>query len=227
MDLRLPELPFPLRSYGPDGHWSYEADETGGDAAGVLTGWAGPRQDRFVPPTGEALDPASDAPRLLGAPEGDFQLIARVTVGFAAAFDAGVLYLHVGERNQEADAERLDGRAAVGGGWAKLCLERSPDEPTICTVVTRGRSDDANAFVVDGPSAWLRISRTGTAFAFHASTDGEHWTFVRIFSLGDEETAGAALVGFMAQSPVGEGCVVTYENIEFRPNWPKGLRDGS
>ncbi|WP_447036637.1 DUF1349 domain-containing protein [Streptomyces sp. DSM 118878] len=202
MDLNLPQLPFPLRAYGPDGHWSYED--------GVLTGRAGARQDRFVPPTGEALDPAADAPRLLGAPEGDFQLIARVTVGFAAPFDAGVLYLHVGERE-----------------WAKLCLERSPDEPTICTVVTRGRSDDANSFIVDGTSAWLRISRTGQAFAFHASADGERWTFVRIFSLGDEESAGAALVGFMAQSPVGEGCVVTYDHIAFRPSWPNDLRDGS
>ncbi|MFB7998457.1 DUF1349 domain-containing protein [Streptomyces sp. NPDC056002] len=202
MDIEIPELPFPLRSYGPDGHWSYED--------GALTGWAGPRQDRFVPPTGTALDPASDAPRLLGAPTGDFQLLARVTVGFTAAFDAGVLYLHVGERE-----------------WAKLCLERSPDEPTVCTVVTRGRSDDANAFVVGGSTVWLRISRTGSAFAFHASPDGEKWTFVRIFSLGDEESAGAALVGFMAQAPVGDGCVVTYEDIEFRPSWPQGLRDGS
>ena len=46
MDLEIPELPFPLRTYGPDGHWAYED--------GVLSGWAGPRQDRFVPPTGEA-----------------------------------------------------------------------------------------------------------------------------------------------------------------------------
>lgn len=202
MDIDFPELPFPLRTYGPDGNWSYED--------GRLTGWAGARQDRFVPPTGKSLDPAADAPRLLGAPEGDFQLIARVTVGFAAAFDAGVLYVHVGDRE-----------------WAKLCLERSPDEATVCTVVTRGHSDDANAFVVDGSSVWLRISRTGSAFAFHASPDGKRWTFVRIFSLGDEKSAGAALVGFMAQSPVGEGCVVTYDGIEFRPNWPQGLRDGS
>ncbi len=62
MLLELPELPFSLRPYGPDGDWSY--------ADGVLTGTAGPRQDRFVPPTGETLEPASDAPRLLGAPEG-------------------------------------------------------------------------------------------------------------------------------------------------------------
>ncbi|MFD4137846.1 DUF1349 domain-containing protein [Streptomyces sp. NBC_00390] len=202
MDVKLPELPFPLRAYGPEADWTHED--------GVLTAWAGPRQDRFVPPTGHALDPASDAPRLLGAPEGDFQLLARAKVGFATAFDAGVLYVHVSERE-----------------WAKLCLELSPDRPTVCTVVTRGHSDDANSFVVEGDSVWLRVSRTGKAFAFHASTDGEQWTFVRIFALGDEEQAGAALVGFGAQSPVGEGCVVTFDRIEYRPSWPAGLRDGS
>ncbi|WP_432083042.1 DUF1349 domain-containing protein [Streptomyces sp. WAC 04229] len=202
MDIALPELPFPLRPYGPDGGWSYEG--------GVLTGAAGPRQDRFVTPTGEGLDTVSDAPRLLGAPDGDFQLVARVTVGFKGAFDAGVLYVHVGER-----------------AWAKLCLEYSPDVPTVCTVVTRGHSDDCNSFTVDGSSVWFRVSRSGRAFAFHASLDGERWTFVRLFTLGDAEETGAALVGFLAQAPTGEGCVVTYDRLEFRPGWPADLRDGS
>jgi hypothetical protein len=31
----------------------------------------------------------------------------------------------------------------------------------------------------------------------------------------------------MAQSPMGEGCVVTYDHVEFRPSWPDDLRDGS
>ncbi|MET9443275.1 DUF1349 domain-containing protein [Streptomyces sp. NPDC006610] len=203
MELTLPELPFSLRAHGPDGHWSY--------ADGVLAGRAGARQDRFVPPTGEALDPESDAPRLLGAPpEGDFQLIARVSVGFAGAFDAGVLYVHLGDR-----------------AWAKLCLEYSPDVPTVCTVVTRGHSDDANSFTVEGDSAWLRVSRLGRAFAFHASLDGERWTFVRLFTLGDERETGAALVGFLVQSPVGEGCGATFDHLEFRSGGPRDLRDGS
>ncbi|MES9522890.1 DUF1349 domain-containing protein [Streptomyces capoamus] len=196
----LPQLPFALRAHGPDGDWSY--------AGGVLTGRAGARTDRFVPPTGEDLEPASDAPRLLGAPEGDFRLAARVTVGFRAPFDAGALYVHAGDR-----------------AWAKLCLEYSPDVPTVCTVVTRGHSDDANSFTVRGDSVWLRVSRTGRAFAFHASPDGEHWTFVRLFTLG-EETA-PALVGFLAQSPVGEGCAVRYDRIAFTPGPPDDLRDGS
>lgn len=74
---------------------------------------------------------------------------------------------------------------------------------------------------------WLRVSRTGRAFAFHASRDGERWIFVRLFTLDDEKKSDAALVGFMTQSPMGEGCVVTYDHLEFRPEWPKDLRDGS
>lgn len=203
MTTTLPGLPFALEPFGPAADWSHEN--------GVLTGRAGARQDRFVPPGGESLDSVSDAPRLLGAaPGGDFQLIARVRVGFAAAFDAGVLYLHVGEQE-----------------WAKLCLELSPDRPTVCTVVTRGHSDDVNSFVVDGDSYWLRLSRTGHAFAFHASADGEKWTFVRVFALGTPEQAAAASIGFLAQSPTGEGCEVAFDRIEFRPTGLADLRDGS
>ncbi|MCX4413101.1 DUF1349 domain-containing protein [Streptomyces sp. NPDC053741] len=201
--LRIDALPFPLERFGPEGGWTYED--------GALTGTAGPKQDRFVPPGGDALEPASDAPRLLGAaPEGDFQLIARVKVGFDAAFDAGVLYLHVGERE-----------------WAKLCLELSPERPTVCTVVTRGQSDDVNSAEVEGDSCWLRISRTGGAFAFHASADGERWTFVRVFTLGTEEERAAARVGFLVQSPTGEGCTASFDRISFRPTAPGDLRDGS
>ncbi|WP_392669561.1 DUF1349 domain-containing protein [Streptomyces sp. LN785] len=203
MTVDLPELPFELRPLGPEGEWTYRD--------GVLTGRAGARQDRFVPPGGDALEPAADAPRLLGAPpQGDFQLIARVKVGFAAAFDAGVLYLHVGERE-----------------WAKLCLELSPDRPTVCTVVTRGHSDDVNSTVVDGDSFWLRLSRTGRAFAFHSSADGEKWTFVRTFALGDVEATAAASVGFMVQSPTGEGCEAAFDRITFRPEGPADLRGGA
>lgn len=200
---QIPELPFVVRSYGPEGHWTY--------ADGVLGARAGARQDRFVPPGGHALAPSSDAPRLLGtAPEGDFQLSARVTVGFAGDFDAGVLYVHVGERE-----------------WAKLCFERSPGVPTICSVVTRGHSDDANSFTVDGDSVWLRVSRTGDAFAYHASTDGERWTFVRTFALGSPGDTARALVGFMVQSPVGDGCPAEFRDLAFHRHAPADLRDGS
>ena len=51
--------------------------------------------------------------------------------------------------------QRRDGAA----GTRKLCFEHSPDrQPMIVSVVTRGVSDDANAFAVDGQTAWLRVS---------------------------------------------------------------------
>ncbi|MEV6105528.1 DUF1349 domain-containing protein [Streptomyces sp. NPDC051940] len=199
--MRIPELPFDLAPEGPAADWSYDG--------GVLHAAAGPLQDRFAPPSGEDL--AKDAPRLLGRPPaGDFQLSARVRVGFAGDFDAGVLYL-----------------AVAGDQWAKLCFERSPHRPWVCTVVTRGVSDDANAFEVDGDTCWLRLSRTGRAFACHASADGERWTFVRHFALGTEEEAAAAFVGFLVQSPTGEGCEVSFDRIAFRTEPLKDLRDGS
>ena len=100
-----------------------------------------------------------NAATLLGdVPPGDFQLSARVTVGFASTFDAGVLLLWLDERR-----------------WAKLCFEFSPaGEPMIVSVVCRGLSDDANAFVVPGRSVWLRVSRVDRVYAYHASLDGRN-----------------------------------------------------
>ncbi|MYR93966.1 MULTISPECIES: DUF1349 domain-containing protein [unclassified Streptomyces] len=202
MTLHLDGLPFALEPSGPDGRWTH--------ADSVLTGRAGPGQDLFVPPSGTSLDPASDAPRLLGAVgDGDFRLLARVRPGLASAGDAGALYLHVGDRD-----------------WAKLCLEHSSGLATVCSVVTRGHSDDANAFVVEAGVCWLRLSRTGNAYAFHASADGETWTFVRVFTLGTAEQRAAARAGFLVQSPTGEGCGAVFDRIAFLAGGVEDLRDG-
>ena len=106
---------------------------------------AHPRTDWFVDPSGGRA-PMLDGAALVGDATGDFMFSARVTVGFAATFDAGVLLLHVSDTV-----------------WAKLCFEFSPQkEPMVVSVVTRGTSDDANGFVVDGDAVWLRIARMGT-----------------------------------------------------------------
>ena len=85
-------------------------------------------------------------------------------------YDAGVLLLYAAERD-----------------WAKLCFEYSPQlRPTAVTVVTRGTSDDCNSFEVDGNTLWLRITRSGAAWAFHASSDGAWWRLLRYFSLGKD-----------------------------------------
>jgi regulation of enolase protein 1 (concanavalin A-like superfamily) len=105
---------------------------------------------------------------LLGTlPSGDFQFSACVSVEFGSTYEAGVLLLWADECH-----------------WGKLCFELSPAaEPMIVSVVTRGVSDDANCLVIDGRTAWLRVSQVGQAFAYHASVDGTAWRMVRFFTL--------------------------------------------
>jgi regulation of enolase protein 1 (concanavalin A-like superfamily) len=196
---QITALPLPLRWETTPTSWNI-VDQ----AALMIT--AGARTDLFVDPQGTAE--TLNAPRLLADVTGDFLLSARVTVGFASTYDAGVLLLYVGERE-----------------WGKLCFEYSPQrQPMVVSVVTHGVSDDCNSFVVDGDQVWLRIARLGRAFAFHASTDGTFWHFVRHFALDAEETIAA---GFAAQSPTGEACTATFDAIRYAPERLHDLRSGA
>jgi uncharacterized protein len=167
---------------------------------------AGPRTDLFVDPAGEP--PVLNAPMLLGATDGDFRLSARVSADLRSTFDAGALVLHAGERT-----------------WVKLALERSPQgEAMIVSVVTRGVSDDCNGPVVAGGSIWLRVARRGGACALHASRDGRWWDLVRHFAL---DAPDGLTAGFLAQSPTGEGCTATFDDVRYVAGRLGDLRDGS
>jgi uncharacterized protein len=202
--LKLPGLPFPLE---PAGSPPLGCRVRGGTL--ILSAAAG--TDMFADPGGADPGPGPDAGRFVGLPPaGDFTLAAQVRVEFGSMYDAGVLLLHARERH-----------------WAKLCFEYSPQlRPTAVTVVTRGVSDDCNSFEVDGGALWLRITRSGPAWAFHASADGSWWRLLRYFALGGD-AAELVRVGFLAQSPAGEGCTATFDHISFRPGAPENLRDGS
>ena len=200
-DLVLPGVPFPL---APSGSPAVQAVVS----AGSLTLTGGAKSDLFIDPAGEE-GARPDAGRLTGLPgDRDFSLTARVTVRFASVFDAGVLLLYLSERR-----------------WAKLCYELSPQRrPTAVTVVTRGTSDDSNSFETAGGPLWLRITRSGRAWAFHASEDGAWWRLLRYFTLGE---ASGARVGFLAQSPTGPGCTAVFDAITYKPGAPADLRDGT
>jgi hypothetical protein len=212
--LHVPGVPF---AFTPSEADRWRVDEP----PGAVSVSARSRTDIFIDPSsasadgsaGEAVNPQTmlNAPTLLGRPtDGDFQLSARVTVGFAATFDAGVLLLWRDDRH-----------------WGKLCFERSPSgEPMVVSVVCRGVADDANAFIVPGRSVWLRVSRIGRAYAYHASADGTSWRMIRVFVLDDAATS-ADLIGLEGQSPTGDGCDVTFEEIRFLPERLADLRDGS
>ena len=167
---------------------------------------AGSGTDAFVPPDG---GPGTDRlPGLrMGVPSGPWAVSAHVQPTFRAGFDAGALVLRT-----------------KGSAWAKLAFECAPDLRTMAvSVVTRDRSDDANGPLVPGPGLWLRACWTGKAHAFHISTDGHQWDFLRFFALPEPVVA----IDFIAQSPTGQGCRVTFTQARITDSIPKDLRDGS
>lgn len=203
--VNLSAIPIPLEwSIRPEA-WHVENSER-------LTITAPARTDLFTSPQGNP--PMRSSPRLVFRPSGDFILKARVEVGFAGTYDAGVLVLYVDDSS-----------------WAKLCFELSPQrQPMVVSVVTRGFSDDCNSAVVDGNQVYLRVARLerergepGAAYAFHYSLDGRYWHMVRHFAL---EAPEKAVVGFSAQAPTGEGCTVTFSEIEYEERRLGDLRSG-
>ena len=54
--------------------------------------------------------------------------------------------------------------------------------------------------------------------------DGAYWQLLRYFTLGE---ASGARVGFLAQSPIGDGCTAVFDSITYQPGAPADLRDGT
>jgi regulation of enolase protein 1 (concanavalin A-like superfamily) len=194
----IPPLPAPLTWDVEPVGWSFDDD--------VLTVEAPARSDLFHDPGGR--EPETNAPRLLGAVAGDFQLSARVSCGFNGDFDAGALLLWSSEH-----------------AYVKLAFEVSPaGVPGVVSVVTDGLSDDANAFDAPVDAVWLRISRIGSTCALHARLGDERWSFVRNCPLpGGGEGLRA---GFLAQAPRGEGATARFGQIGYTPERLGDLRSG-
>ena len=154
--------------------------------------------------------PQQHAATLLGfTPTEDFALSARVTVrGERTTFDAGVLAIW-GDKNH----------------WAKLCFEYSPQgQAMVVSVVTNEFSDDCNSTLVTEDAVYLRITRSGEGWAFHSSTNGQWWDFVRVFRLAYD---GPLAVGFLSQAPLGDLCVADFDTIVYSTSAPTDFRDGS
>lgn len=175
------------------------------------TGELGLRAAAGVDWSNDALGgPSQHEASMLGfSPDGDFTLSARVRVTNArTVFDAAALGLWVDDHH-----------------WAKLCFENSPaSQPMVVSVVTNDFSDDCNSTLVTDSAVYLRVSRSGQAYAFHSSSDGHRWDFVRLFRL---RTEAAVIVGFLAQAPMGEKCDARFDHICFTSGAPADLRDGS
>jgi uncharacterized protein len=197
---------FTLSSIPATMTWKNQPSESTSAAAQQISITAGAGTDWFVSPAGEHVK--SNAPiALFVPPDQTYCLQARVTVEFAATYDAGTLLVYANDTL-----------------WAKLCFEYSPQQqPMIVSVVTRGVSDDCNSVGVEDNSVYLRVYRHREVLAFHYSLDGHYWHFVRHFSLGD---LGQMRIGFSTQSPTGQGCRASFSEIRYTPHTLSDLRNG-
>jgi uncharacterized protein len=195
--INIPNLPHPLHWLNQPQSWDLSLD-------GQLTITSPAKSDWFIDPQGAVN--VSNAPVLLFPTSGPCMLSAQVTANHVSTYDAGVLMVYESPL-----------------AWAKLCLELSPQgDPMIVSVVTKGVSDDCNAFIVNGPVN-LRVSRLEQAYAFHVSEDGILWSLIRYFKLEDSQNAQT---GFLAQSPTGNGCTVSFRDIRFEPRLLADIRSG-
>lgn len=195
--IRIPEIPHSL-------HWLNQPESWELSAEGRLILTSPARADWFIDPQGTVQ--VSNAPALLFPASDPCLLSAQVVVEHRATYDAGVLMVYESPR-----------------AWAKFCLELSPQGlPMIVSVVTKGVSDDCNAFPVQGP-VFMRVAKLERAYAFHVSQDGKRWDLIRYFTLEDHPRAQ---LGFEAQSPTGSGCTASFRAIRFEPRLLTELRSG-
>jgi regulation of enolase protein 1 (concanavalin A-like superfamily) len=202
MPLLFPGLP-PLNWTGAEGRAEIDAK------TGELRLQAEGRVD-WTNDAGGAAQQHSATALAFAAPEADFVLSARVQVaGARSTFDAGALALW-------SDRDH----------WAKLCNEFSPQgDPMVVSVVTNGFSDDCNSALIEGAGVFLRVARIGPSIAFHSSVDGTRWDFVRVFRLPLSTAPLSA--GFLAQAPMGDGCVASFCAVSYEQRTLADLRDGS
>lgn len=139
---------------------------------------------------------------------GDFVLRARVSHAFVSTYDACVLLAY--------DNEQL---------WAKACFEYTDyGTQSVVSVMTNGRSDDANSIAVDGNEVWMQLARKGNVFGIHYSQDGKNYRMARLTNLPMGETIK---VGLGAQSPLGQGGDCYFRDIELKKITLKDIRNGN
>ena len=166
---------------------------------------AKPMSDMVVDPISGNI--ISNASYLADEITGDFTFSACVSHEFSSTYDACCLIAY--------------GHDTL---WAKVCFECTEEgEHAVVTVMTEGRTDDANSVRITGNRVWLQMCRKDDVISVQFSEDGKNWIFVRILSI---PLPGTVRLGILAQSPVGTGGKYTFTDIRFKDKAPENMRFG-
>jgi uncharacterized protein len=155
---------------------------------------ASEKTDMFRDPNGTSN--TDNAPKLLFLPDSNFVLTAAITHSFNSKWDAGAIVLKADSAN-----------------WVKFCYEKDyTGAKRVVSVVTKNISDDCNSVSLTGNTAYLRMARAGKVITLYCSSDNKNWMLVRHFQF---ESTKPAKLGFLAQSPTGKSCTVTFSDVRY------------
>mgnify|MGYP001167465469 FL=1 len=163
--------------------------------------------DNFNDPDGKLSN--STAPVLLTKIDNTkpFSFTAKVSPTFTDTYDAGAVYIYLNPKL-----------------WFKFAFERDERQRTrIVTVRTIETSDDNNHDVVDNAGVYMKISSDVQTIGFYYSPDKEDWQLVRLFK---NDYPVELWVGLSAQSPIGNGTSVTFEECSLTQSSIKDFRMG-
>jgi len=184
--LKLPSIPFDL-------FWENNPDSFSIDN-GVLNIEAGDSTDMFRDPN--VTYNTDTAPKLAFYPDTDFVLSASISHDFTSKWDGGALFLK---------SDSLH--------WIKFCFEKDyTGSRRVVSVVTKGVSDDCNSVAINTNTVYYKIAKAGNVITLYYSENGGQWFLVR--HLQFDCPAGFS-IGFLAQSPVGTSCRVTFGDIRY------------
>ncbi len=184
--LNLPSIPHSLFWENTPDKYSIEGNEL------MIT--AGEKTDMFRDPN--VSYNTDNAPKLLFKPADNFILIASIQHSFTNKWDGGALVIKSDSLN-----------------WVKFCFEKDyTGARRVVSVVTKDVSDDCNSVEVAGDKIFYKIAKADNVITLYYSSDGVKWFLVRHLQF---DLKPGFNVGFLAQSPTGTKCVVTFSDVRY------------
>jgi hypothetical protein len=163
-------------------------------AAGHLLIEAGEKTDMFRDPN--VTYNTDNAPKLVFIADSNFVLTASIHHDFTSKWDGGAIVLKADSLN-----------------WIKFCFEKDyTGKHRVVSVVTKGISDDCNSAEVTGNTVYYKIAKAGNVITLYYCLDGHSWYLIRHLQF---DSRRPLKLGFLAQSPTGKNCTVTFSHIHY------------
>ena len=160
-----------------------------------LTIEAGEKTDMFRDPN--VTYNTDNAPKLLFKADENFILSASIEHSFTNKWDGGAIVIKSDSVN-----------------WIKFCFEKDyTGAKRVVSVATKKISDDCNSVEIKANKVFYKVAKADNVITLYYSTNGVKWFLIRHLQF---DAKPGFEVGFLAQSPTGTKCVVTFSSIKYQ-----------